>query len=138
VGEGEGIFNIIVLVDNRWSRFGTTESRDRSDLDCRDSLLIFIFATIRNLNWRTDVDDSRRLLGDTGARDEAIDNSLNLCSSCSTKVHFDIPVHIIEVVVPFGCLGDTVYWVIFRKVEVGIGPFLTSLDRRGDGDHVWK
>jgi hypothetical protein len=82
VREGEGVFDIIVLVDNRWSRFGSAESRDCSDLDCGDTLLIFIFAALRGLDWRTNVDDGRRLLGDTGAGDEAINNSLDLCSSC--------------------------------------------------------
>ena len=135
--EGEGVFNIIVLVDNRWSRFGSTDSRDRSGLDCGDSLLIFIFAAFRGLNRRTDINYCRRLLGDTGAGNEAINYSLNLCSSCLTKVHFDIPVHI-KIIVSAGNLGDMVYWFIFWKVEVCIGPFLTGLGWGRDSDHVGK
>ena len=113
LGKGEGIFDIVVLVDNRWSRPGGAEGGDCSDLNCGDPLLIFVFATIRGLNWRADVDDGRRLFCDTGAGDEAINNSLNLCSSRVTEVHLNIPVHIIKVVVPVGRLGDTVYWFIF-------------------------
>ena len=138
VREGEGVFDIIVLVDNRWSRLGSTESRDCSGLDCGDSLLIFVFATFRGLNWGTNIDDCRRLLGNTGAGDEAINDSLNLCSSRFTKVHLDIPVHIIQIVVSAGYLGDMVHWFIFRKVEVCIGPLLTGLGWGRDSDHVGK
>ena len=136
--EGEGVFNIIVLVYNRWSRLGSTEGRDRSNFDCGDSLLIFVFATIGGLNWGTDIDDCRRLLGDTGAGDETINDSFNLCPSCLTKVHLDIPVHSIKIIVSVGYLCDMVYWTIFRKVEVCIGPFLAGLGWGRDSDHVGK
>jgi len=138
VWKGEGVFDIIVLVDNRWSRLCSADSGDCSNLDCGNALLIVIFAAVRGLDWRADVDDSRGLLGDTGAGDEAINDSLNLCSSRFTKVHLDIPIHIVKVVVPVGYLGDTVYWFILREVEVGIGPFLTGLGWGGDSDHVGK
>ena len=136
VGKGECIFDIIVLVDNRWSRFGRAESGECSDFNCGDSFLIFIFAAFRGLDWRTDVNDGRRLLGDTGAGNEAIDNGLNLGPSCLAKIHFNIPVRIIEVIVPFGYLSNTMYCFIFRKVEVGIGPFLPGLYWCGDSNHV--
>ena len=134
--EREGVFDIIVLVDSGWSRFGSAESGDRSNFDCGNSLLIFIFATIRSLNWRTDVNDSRRLLGDTRTGEEAIDNSPDLCSSCLTEVHLDIPV--VEIIVLVGCVGDAVYRFVLRKVKVGIRPFLTGLGWGGDSDHVGK
>ena len=138
VREGEGVFHIIVLVDNRWSGFGSAESRDRSEFDCGDALLVFVFPAIRRLNWRADVDDCGRLLGYTGTGDEAINDGLDLGSSCLTKVHLDISVQIIKTIVPVGCLGDTMYGPIFGKVEVGIGPFLAGLDRGGNSDHVGK
>lgn len=137
VREGEGVFDIIVLVDNRWSRFGSTKSGDGSDFDCGDSLLIFVFAAIRSLNWGTDVYDCGRLLGDARAGNEAINDSLDLCSSCLTKVHLDIPVHI-KAIISVGCPGNTVDRFIFWKVEVSIGPFLTGLGRGRDSDHVEK
>lgn len=96
--ERECIFDIIVLVDDGRSRFGCTKSGNCSDFDCRDFLLIFLFKSFRRLDWRTDVNEGRWLLGDTGARDEAIDNSLHLGSSGLAKIHFDIPVEIIEVI----------------------------------------
>ena len=133
--EGEGIFDIIVLVENRWSRFISAQSGDCSDLDCGDALLIVVLAAVGGLDWRADVDDSGRLLGDTGAGDKAINNSLGLCSARMTEVHLDIPVHIVKVVVPVGYLGDTVYCFVW-KVEVGIGPFLAGLGWSGDSDHV--
>ena len=136
--EGEGVFNIIVLVDNRWSGLGSAESGNCSNLDCGNTLFIVVFAAVRGLDWRADVDDSRGLLGDTGARDKAVNDGLDLRSSCLTKVHLDIPVHIVKVVVPVGYLGDTVNWFILREVEVGIGPFLAGLGWGGDSDHCRK
>ena len=136
--EGEGVFDIIVLVDNRWSGLGSAESGDCGDLDCGNTLLIVIFTTVRDLDWRADVDDGRGLLGDTGAGDKAINDSLDLCPSCLTKVHLNIPVHIVKVVVPVGYLGDTVNWFILREVEVGIRPFLAGLGWGGDSDHVGR
>lgn len=99
VREGECIFDIIVLVENGRSRFGSAESCDCSDFDCGYALLIFIFNGFRGSNWGTNVNDGRRLLGDTRAGDEAINNGLHLGPSCLSKVHFHVPVHIIEVVV---------------------------------------
>lgn len=136
VRKGKCIFDIIVLIDNRWSRFGGAEGGDCGNFNCGDALLVFIFAAFRRVDWRTDVDDGRRLLGDTGAGNEAIDDGLNLGPPCLAKIHFDIPVRIIEVVVPVSYLSDTMYCFIFRKVEVGIGPFLPSLCWGGDSNHV--
>jgi hypothetical protein len=97
--EGERIFDIIVLLQNRWNGLGRAEGSDCSDLDCRDSLLIFILKRFGGLDWRTDVNDGGWLLGDTGAGDKAIDDSLELCSSCLAKIHFYVPVDVIEFIV---------------------------------------
>ena len=138
MGEGEGVFNIIILVDNGWSRLGGAEGGDCSDFDCGDSLLIVIFAALSGLEWGADVDDSGWLLGDTGAGDEAINHSLDFGSARMAKVHLYVPVHIVKAIIPVGRLGDTVYWFVFREVEVGIRPFLTGLGWCGDSDHAGK
>lgn len=138
MGKGERIFDIFVLIDDRRSRLGGTECGNCSDFDSGDSLLIFILAAFGGLDWRADVDYGGWLLGDTRAGDETINNSLNLGPTRLSKIHFDIPVHIIQVIVPVGCVGNTMYCFILQKIEVGIGPFLSGLGRCGNGNHVGK
>ena len=136
--KGKGIFDVIVLVDNGWGWFRSAESRDCSDFDCGDSLLIFVFDSFRCLDWGTDVDDGGRLLGDTGTGDEAINDGLDFGPASLAEIHFDIPVHIIEAIVPACRLGNTMYCFIFWKVEIGIGPFLAGLGWCGNIDHSGK
>jgi hypothetical protein len=138
VRKGEGVLDIVVLIENGRSGFGRAESRNWSDFNCGDSLLIFVVAAFRGLDWRADVDNGRRLLGDTWAGDEAINNGLNLGPTCLTKIHFDVPVHIIKDVVPVRYLGDAMYCFIFRKIEIGIGPFLPGLGGCWDSYHVGR
>lgn len=136
VWEGEGIFDVIVLVANRRSRFGGAERGDCSDLDGRYPFFVFVFDGFGGMDWRTDVNDGGRLLGDAGAGDEAVDNGLHLGPSRLAKIHFDTPAGIVEFIVSVRRLGDTMDCLIFRKVEVGIGPFFPGLGWCGNSDHV--
>jgi hypothetical protein len=40
VRKREGVFDIIVLMDNKWSRFGSAESGNYGNLDCGDTFLV--------------------------------------------------------------------------------------------------